>query len=85
VAPNISFNDRMTLHRGGREIQLLFLGRAHTAGDVAIYLPKEKLVFTGDMMLGGVSYLEAEAGGALLIDGGGLGQRVELVSPIRQS
>lgn len=57
LAPNISFNDRLTLHRGGREIQLLFLGRAHTAGDVAIYLPKEKLVFTGDMMLGGVSWL----------------------------
>ena len=43
----------MTLFQGGREIQLHFLGRAHTGGDVVIYLPAERLVFTGDMMLGG--------------------------------
>ena len=57
LAPNVTMNDRMTLFRGGREIQLLFLGRAHTAGDIAIFLPKERVVFTGDMMLGGVSWL----------------------------
>ena len=55
--PTLSFERRMTLFRGPREIQLLFLGRAHTGGDISVYLPKEGLVFTGDMMLGGPSWL----------------------------
>ncbi len=57
VAPNVSVSDRMTLYRGGREIQLVWLGRAHTGGDLAVYLPEEKIVFTGDMMLGRPSYM----------------------------
>ncbi|MSR12692.1 MAG: MBL fold metallo-hydrolase [Gammaproteobacteria bacterium] len=55
--PNTTLRETMTLYRGGREIQLHFLGRAHTGGDLVIYLPEEKIVFTGDMMLGGISYL----------------------------
>ncbi len=55
--PTQTLRDRMTLYRGGREIQLHFFGRAHTGGDLAIYLPEEKIVFTGDMMLGGISYM----------------------------
>ena len=43
--------------RGSREIQLLHLGRAHTGGDVVIHLPRERVVFTGDMMLPGLSYM----------------------------
>ena len=57
VPPTVSMSDRMTLYRGGREIQIHFFGRAHTGGDVGIYLPAEKILFTGDMLLGGISYL----------------------------
>ena len=53
VAPDTTLLEKMTLFHGGREIQLHFLGRAHTGGDVVTYLPEERLVFTGDMMLGG--------------------------------
>jgi glyoxylase-like metal-dependent hydrolase (beta-lactamase superfamily II) len=45
----------MTLFRGDREIQIRFLGRAHTAGDVVVFLPKEKIVMTGDMLTTGLS------------------------------
>ena len=55
--PTQTLRDKMTLYRGGREIQLHYFGRAHTGGDLAIYLPDEKIVFTGDMMLGGISYM----------------------------
>ena len=55
--PTQTLRDKMTLYRGGREIQLHYFGRAHTGGDLAIYLPAEKIVFTGDMMLGGISYM----------------------------
>ena len=47
----------MTLHRGGREIRILFLGRGHTAGDVVVYLPKERIVATGDLLVNGTSYM----------------------------
>jgi len=57
IPPTVTMNDRMTLYRGGREIQIMFLGRAHTGGDVAVYFPDDKVVFTGDMALGGPSYL----------------------------
>ena len=59
--PNITLEDKMTLFQvvpeGSREIQLLHFGRAHTGGDVVIYLPKEKVVFTGAMMLPGLAYM----------------------------
>ena len=48
--PNVTLQTSMTLHRGDREIQVRFLGRAHTAGDVVVFLPKEKIVITGDML-----------------------------------
>jgi len=59
--PNITLQDKMTLFQvvsdGSREIQLLHFGRAHTGGDVVIYLPKERVAFTGDMMLPGLAYM----------------------------
>jgi cyclase len=48
--PTITFDQRMVLHHGGREIHLIFLGRGHTAGDVVVYLPAEKVIATGDLM-----------------------------------
>ena len=53
VPPDTTLADKMTFFDGGREIELHFLGRAHTGGDVVVFLPAERLVFTGDMMLGG--------------------------------
>lgn len=55
--PTLTLTQRMTLHRGGREIQLLFIGRGHTGGDVVVYLPDEKIVATGDLLTNGISYM----------------------------
>src|SRR5438876_9454120 len=41
--PTMAFERTMTLYRRDREIHLLHLGRAHTEGDVFVYLPKEKV------------------------------------------
>ncbi len=57
IPPNLTLRNRMTLFRGGREIQLLFIGRGHTGGDVVVYLPKEKVICTGDLFTGGPGYL----------------------------
>lgn len=48
--PDVTLQRRLTLHDGDREIQLLFMGRGHTAGDVVAYLPAQKIVFTGDLL-----------------------------------
>lgn len=50
VVPTATFEDRLTLHLGGREIRFLRLGNAHTAGDVILWLPQEKIVATGDVV-----------------------------------
>jgi glyoxylase-like metal-dependent hydrolase (beta-lactamase superfamily II) len=53
--PNVTLRTEMTLYRGDREIQIRFLGRGHTAGDVVVYLPKEKVVCTGDFLTAALS------------------------------
>src|SRR5688572_29043111 len=50
LAPTATFENRLTLHRGPRTIELLFLGRGDTDHDVVVYLPKEKVVVAGDMV-----------------------------------
>jgi cyclase len=55
--PTIAFEQTMKLYRRDREIQLLHLGRAHTEGDVFVYLPKEKVVITGDAVIGWTPYM----------------------------
>jgi len=53
--PNLTLTTQMTLYRGKREIQIRFLGRGHTAGDVVVFLPNEKVVMTGDFLTSGLS------------------------------
>lgn len=48
--PNVTFSDSMTILMGGREIQLLH-AQAITPGDTYLYLPKEKILITGDILL----------------------------------
>ena len=55
--PTMSYSSKMTLFRGQREIQLLFLGRGHTQGDTVVFLPKEKIVCTGDLMESRLAYM----------------------------
>lgn len=57
--PNVTFSDVMTINKGGREVQLHFLGRGHTAGDTMVFLPAERIVFTGD-------FFEGRPGGGVL-------------------
>ncbi len=46
--PTETFHRRMTLWLGEREAQIIQVGRAHTAGDTIVWLPKEKVLFAGD-------------------------------------
>jgi len=55
--PTMAFERTMKLYRRDREIHLLYLGRAHTEGDVFVYLPKEKIVVTGDAVIGWTPFM----------------------------
>jgi glyoxylase-like metal-dependent hydrolase (beta-lactamase superfamily II) len=54
--PNVTLNERLTLHHGGREIRIMFMGRGHTGGDAIVYLPKDRVIATGDLLVEGTSY-----------------------------
>jgi cyclase len=55
--PNVTLTQSMSVHLGTREVRLLFLGRGHTAGDVIVYLPQERLIATGDLLVENTSYM----------------------------
>ncbi|MEO8275420.1 MAG: MBL fold metallo-hydrolase [Thermoanaerobaculia bacterium] len=50
VVPNETLDGDLTFFLGGREIGLLHLGKSHTAGDIVLWLPQEKIVATGDIV-----------------------------------
>jgi cyclase len=54
--PNMTFSSEIALYRGSREIRIIYLGRGHTDTDVVVFLPKERIVVTGDLMESVVSY-----------------------------
>jgi glyoxylase-like metal-dependent hydrolase (beta-lactamase superfamily II) len=51
ILPDRTFRDSLTLSLGGRDLTLRFLGRAHTAGDIVVQLPRERIVFSGDLVV----------------------------------
>jgi glyoxylase-like metal-dependent hydrolase (beta-lactamase superfamily II) len=55
--PNVTYSTKKVLDLGGREVQLLFLGRGHTNGDTVVFLPKEKIAATGDLMESQIAYM----------------------------
>ncbi len=43
--------DKKTVKMGGEEVQILFLGRSHTGGDLAVHLPRQKILFLSEIYL----------------------------------
>jgi len=48
--PAVTFHGRMTLWMGEREVQVIHVGRSHTAGDTVVWLPRERVLFSGDVV-----------------------------------
>ena len=48
--PTMTFQNRMTINMGKRKVELIHLGRAHTAGDIVAWVPDEGVMFTGDIV-----------------------------------
>lgn len=48
--PTMTFTNKMTVYLGKRRVDLMFLGRAHTAGDIVAWIPDEQVMMTGDIV-----------------------------------
>lgn len=51
VLPTETFTDRVTFYRGERAIDVRQLGRGHTKADLVVWLPKEGIAVTGDLVV----------------------------------
>ncbi|MET0385732.1 MAG: MBL fold metallo-hydrolase [Polyangiales bacterium] len=50
TVPTQTFEDKLSLRVGDKRVELLQVGPAHTKGDVLVWLPDERVVFTGDIL-----------------------------------
>ena len=48
--PTVTFRKQLTLYMGKRRVELAFLGRAHTAGDIVAWVPDAGVMFSGDIV-----------------------------------
>lgn len=48
--PTMTFNGKMSVFLGERRVDLMQVGRAHTAGDIVAYVPDANVMFTGDIV-----------------------------------
>jgi cyclase len=80
--PRLTYEDKLTLHMNGQEVQLIAIPRAHTDGDTLVYFPGIDVIMTGDFYRS-VAYpnVDRANGGSLqgLIDG--LGRVIGLAGP----
>ena len=54
--PTLTFTDRLAIDIGNREVQVKHLGRGNTPGDAIVYLPKEKILVAGDLLVYPIPY-----------------------------
>lgn len=60
VLPTLTLEQRLTLRRGERVIDIIHLGAGHTGGDIVVHLPREGVVVAGDLVVWPVPYVGAE-------------------------
>jgi cyclase len=54
--PNVTFSDRLDIELGERHIEVLHYGRAVTPGDAFVYLPEEKILLLGDLIVNPITF-----------------------------
>jgi len=75
VEPHVVYDGAAELGLGGRRVELRTWGRAHTRGDQVVWLPDERILFTGDLVENRFFSIfpyfppdDADVGGSLWID-----------------
>ncbi|GAA0559772.1 MBL fold metallo-hydrolase [Halomonas salifodinae] len=59
--PNIVFERELTVFMGRREVRIMHLGKGHTRGDTVVWLPEEKVLFSGDQVEYGATPYSGDA------------------------
>jgi len=54
ILPNVTFDRHLTIHSDNDTLEVLFVGKGHSDGDVFVYYPKRKVIATGDALTGWV-------------------------------
>jgi cyclase len=54
--PNVTFSDRLTIEIGERHIEILNYGRGVTPGDAFVYLPVERILLLGDLIVNPITF-----------------------------
>lgn len=54
--PDVTVRDRLVLHRPEREIEILHPGKGNTEGDLVVWLPREKVLLAGDLLVEPIPY-----------------------------
>jgi glyoxylase-like metal-dependent hydrolase (beta-lactamase superfamily II) len=49
MLPHQTYRDRMTIFLGGKEIQILYVGKAHTRGDSIVFVPQDRIVYLSEV------------------------------------
>jgi len=65
-APTLTFTDEASVHLGGIEVRLHYLGRGHTSGDTVIEFPDLRAVHMGDLVIDGMPVVDHAGGGSAL-------------------
>jgi cyclase len=47
--PQLTYRDRMTISLGGKEIEILHVGKAHTRGDSIVFVPQDRIVYVSEL------------------------------------
>jgi glyoxylase-like metal-dependent hydrolase (beta-lactamase superfamily II) len=64
--PSVTVQDTGRIRLGGKTVELLYLGRGHTSGDLFVYFPDYRVLVTGDMFTSnGDQLLDYAAGGSI--------------------
>ena len=59
--PTLTFKGEMTVWLGKLEVRLMQLGRGHTKGDTVVWLPQQKVLFSGDLVEYGATAYAGDA------------------------
>jgi cyclase len=59
ITPQISVDKALTIYDGRRVIEVRYLGRGHTDGDLAVFLPAERVVIAGDLVAAPIPFVGA--------------------------
>ena len=49
VTPQIEYDDKLTIHLGGKTIEVIYLPNVHSEADSAVWLPEERVLFSASV------------------------------------